>query len=176
MKLREYRKEDADIICSWIRDEKSLYQWSADRIGIFPISGDDLNKNYEPFLTSDRFIPLTAVDSSDRVTGHLFIRYPDANDRTRVRFGFVIIDPAVRGCGKGKEMLEKAIGYAKNILKAETVTLGVFANNHAAKHCYESVGFRPVGENTSYQMTIGRWECIEMALALKLPGAAGQEK
>ncbi len=172
MRLRKYRKEDADIICSWIQDEKSLYQWSADRIGIFPISGDDLNRNYEPFLASDRFIPLTAVDSSDRITGHLFIRYPDADDRTRVRFGFVIIDPAIRGCGKGKEMLRKAIDYAGNVLNAETVSLGVFANNSAARHCYESVGFRSMGESTFYQMAIGRWECIEMVMVLKSGGVA----
>ncbi len=170
MRLREYRKEDADIICGWIRDEKSLYEWSADRIGIFPISGNDLNRNYEPFLAGDRFIPLTAVDSSDRVTGHLFIRYPDENDHTRVRFGFVIIDPAVRGCGKGKEMLEKAIDYAENVLNAEIVTLGVFANNPAARHCYDSVGFRPVGKSKFYQMAVGRWECIEMALVLHSGG------
>ena len=164
MILREYRKEDADIICSWIRDEKSLYQWSADRLGRFPVSGDDLNRSYEPVLGCGLFFPLTAVDASGHAAGHLFIRIPDAGDRTRVRFGFVIIDPALRGCGKGREMLQNALDYAQKVLKAETVTLGVFANNPAARHCYESVGFRPVGENTFYEMPVGRWECIEMEL------------
>ncbi len=62
MKLRKYRKEDSATICSWIQDEKSLYQWSADRIGKFPLMDDDLNKDYEPVISSDSFIPLSAVD------------------------------------------------------------------------------------------------------------------
>lgn len=47
MKLRKYKKEDANIVCSWIKDEKSLYQWSADRIGKYPFAAGDLNRNYE---------------------------------------------------------------------------------------------------------------------------------
>lgn len=43
MKLKEYQQEDSAIICSWIKDEKSLYQWSANRIGKFPLSGNELN-------------------------------------------------------------------------------------------------------------------------------------
>ena len=35
MELKKYEKEDSAIICSWIKDEKSLYQWSADRIEKF---------------------------------------------------------------------------------------------------------------------------------------------
>ena len=46
MKLRKYEKDDSAIICSWIKDEMSLYQWSADRIGKFIILDDDLNKDY----------------------------------------------------------------------------------------------------------------------------------
>lgn len=105
MKLRNYRREDSATICSWIQDEKSLYQWSADRIGKFPLMGDDLNKDYEPVISSDRFIPLSAVDEMDNVVGHLFIRYPNETDNETVRFGYVIINPAIRGGGKGKEML-----------------------------------------------------------------------
>lgn len=30
MKLRPYKPEDSQIICSWVTDEKTLFQWSAD--------------------------------------------------------------------------------------------------------------------------------------------------
>ena len=46
MKLRKYEKEDSKIICSWVKDSKTLFQWSADRIGKFPLQGDELNENY----------------------------------------------------------------------------------------------------------------------------------
>ena len=166
MKLRNYRREDSAIICSWIQDEKSLYQWSADRIEKFPLMDDDLDKDYEPVISSDRFIPLSAVDEMDNVVGHLFIRYPNETDNSTVRFGYVIINPEIRGGGKGKEMLYLAIEYARNELNASKITLGVFANNDNARYCYEAVGFQPVGKIEIYKMSIGEWECIEMELPL----------
>lgn len=77
MKLRKYQKEDSAIICSWIKDEKSLYQWSADKIGKFPLADDDLDKNYKPNISNNKFIPLTAIDEDGKAIGHLLIRYPD---------------------------------------------------------------------------------------------------
>lgn len=164
MKLRKYRKEDSATICSWIQDETSLYQWSADRIGKFPIMDDDLNKDYEPVISSDSFIPLSAVDEMDNVVGHLFIRYPDETDNSTVRFGYVIVNPEIRGCGKGKEMLRLAVDYARDVLNASKITLGVFANNDSARYCYEAADFRSIGKIETYKMSIGEWECIEMEL------------
>ena len=164
MKLRKYQKEDSEIICSWIRDEKSLYQWSANRIGKFPIKGNDLNEDYKNMIKSNKFIPLSAIDDKDNLVGHLYIRYPYEKDDSVVRFGFVIVNPVLRGQGNGKKMLNLAIDYAKNILCASKITLGVFTNNDSAKYCYESVGFKPVGENEIYKMPIGEWECTEMEL------------
>lgn len=167
MKLRKYKKEDSAIICSWITDEYSLYQWSADRIEKFPLNDDDLNDYYKPLVTSDRFIPLTAVDEMDNVIGHLFIRYPDASDNNLVRFGFVIVNPTMRKCGNGKEMLKLAINYSKNVLNASKITLGVFLNNDSARYCYESVGFVSKGIIETYKIAIGEWKCLEMELILK---------
>lgn len=166
MRLRKYIKEDSATICSWIKDEKSLYQWSADRIGKFPLLDDDLNRNYESVIISDKFIPLSAIDEEDNIVGHLFIRYPNEKENSTVRFGYVIVNPTIRGCGKGKEMLHLAIDYVKNVLNAAKITLGVFTNNDSARYCYEAVGFRSVGKTELYKMTIGEWECIEMELSL----------
>ena len=129
MKLEKYQEEDAAIICSWIKDEKSLYQWSANRIGKFPISDNDLKEDYAVMIKGCKFIPLSAFDDNGNLVGHLYIRYPDKNNNSIVRFGFVIVDPNLRGCGKGKKMLQLAIDYAKNILGASKITLGVFINN-----------------------------------------------
>ena len=164
MELKKYDKKDSAIICSWIKDEKSLYQWSANRIGKFPLAENDLNEDYAPMIKSNRFIPLSAFDDNGNLAGHMYIRYPNEEDDSIVRFGFVIIDPDLRGHGNGKKMLQLAIDYAKNILGASKITLGVFTNNESARYCYESVGFRPVGKTEIYKMPIGEWECIEMEL------------
>lgn len=166
MELRKYQKEDSAVICSWIKDEKSLYQWSADRIGKFPLADNDLNENYAPVIKSNRFIPLSAVDNKGNLVGHLFIRYPDEKDDSIVRFGFVIVDSALRECGNGKKMLQLAIDYAKNILHASKITLGVFTNNDSARYCYESAVFQATGLIETYKMPIGEWECSEMELLM----------
>ena len=164
MRLRSYRKEDSAVICGWIRDEESLYKWSADRIGLFPLPAEALNDQYGPKTGSGRFFPMTAVDEAGRVLGHLIIRYPDEADNSTVRFGFVIVDPALRGRGFGKEMLRLAVAYAVRELKASRITLGVFANNPPARACYEAVGFRATGETCLCRMAAGEWECVEMEL------------
>lgn len=164
MELRKYQSSDSPIICGWIKDEKSLYQWSANVIGTFPIADEALNEHYAPVIKSDKFIPLSAVDEEGNLVGHIRIRYPDEADDSTVRFGFVIVDPVLRGCGNGKRMLQLAIDYAQNVLCASQITLGVFTNNDAARRCYESVGFRPIGKTEIYKMPIGEWECVEMEL------------
>lgn len=167
MKLKKYQPEDAAIICSWIQDEKSLYQWSANCIGKFPVTGNDLNENYAPQIPSNRFIPLSAFDDTGNLVGHFYIRYPEEDNDSLVRFGFVILDPVLRGQGNGKKMLQLAIDYARNSLGASKITLGVFANNDSARYCYESVGFHPVGKTEIYKMPIGEWECVEMELIIE---------
>ena len=166
MKLRPYKPEDSQIICSWVKDEKTLFQWSADRIGKFPLTGNELNENYADRKADVDFFPLTAVDETEKVIGHLFILIPDLNVKKSVRFGFVIVTPEIRGKGFGKKMLELAIEYAKKELKATRATLGVFANNPKAKACYEAVGFRPY--NKRVMNILGAdWECIDMEMELK---------
>ena len=164
MKLRKYQSSDSPIICGWIKDEKSLYQWSANVIGTFPLAEDALNEHYAPMAKCDKFIPLSALDEEGNLVGHIRIRYPDEADNHTVRFGFVIVDPDLRGRGNGKQMMQLAIDYAKNVLCASKITLGVFTNNDRARHCYESVGFRSIGKTEIYKMPIGEWECIEMEL------------
>lgn len=161
MQLRNYRSEDSQIICSWVKDEKSLFQWSADRIGKYPLSGNELNENYATANVGIDFFPLTAIDENENVIGHLFIRLPDPEKKTVVRFGFVIVSSEIRGKGYGKKMLELAIEYARKELNANKITLGVFENNPKAQRCYESVGFTTVNKCTiSIQNT--DWLCIEM--------------
>lgn len=163
MVLRAYQKADADIICTWLRSEKELYQWSADRFCKFPLTGADIEENYAPQTAGGRFIPLTAIDDEDHVIGHFIIRYPKEDDDTSVRFGFVVLDPAYRGKGCGSQMIRLGIAYAKENLHVQRIDLGVFANNEGAKHCYEAAGFREYSRRQC-EMPIGTWECIDMEL------------
>ena len=166
MKLRPFTIEDARIVCSWLRTEEELYRWSADRFNKFPLYAEDIQKNYAPQIGTGRFFPLAMVDDEDHLLGHFIIRYPKEDDDSSVRFGFVIVDPTMRGKGYGKEMLRLGVQYVKEHLKSDRIDLGVFANNDSAKYCYEAAGFKEYGRRTC-EMPIGTWDCIDMELFLR---------
>lgn len=166
LKLRPYKPSDAEAIVSWIKDERALRKWSSDRYGAYPISAEDINHKYldcngdceEP----DNFYPMTLVDEGGPV-GHLILRYTD-EAKSVIRFGFVIVDDSRRGRGYGKKMLQMAIRYAFDMLKAEKITLGVFENNPSAYFCYKAAGFQeiPMEEEFLFEILGEQWKCIEL--------------
>lgn len=164
LRLRPYKACDAQAITKWIKDEHSFYQWSADRFGHYPIVPKDMNDYYDQNKDNDSFWAMTAFDDSGLV-GHLIMRFPDS-DRSKLRFGFVIVNDSLRGRGYGKEMLTLAAKYAFEIVKVQRITLGVFENNERARRCYESCGFRAVkgAEPERYECMGELWNCIEMEM------------
>ena len=165
MRLRAYVREDSPVIAKWIGTEKELYQWSADRYGFFPLLDYSIDENYAPAMETGRFIPLTIVDEDACIVGHLIIRYPDENDDSSVRLGFVVVDPAKRGKGFGSELIRLAVEYVKSNLTATRVDLGVFDNNPNARKCYESAGFKVYGSHL-IDTPFGKWNCSDLELFL----------
>ena len=140
LRLRPYKTCDAKAIVTWTDNERDFRKWSADRYDHYPISAADMNSYYAQFADKDDHFEMTAFDESG-IVGHLIMRFIDEN-KSNLHFGFVIIDPAKRGKGYGKQMLELAIKYGFEILKADKITLGVYANNPGAIKCYKAVGFK----------------------------------
>ncbi len=165
MKLRAYTREDSPIIASWVRNEKELYQWSANIYGFYPLLPYSIDDNYVEAMKGGRFIPLTGINEEGKVVAHIIIRYPKENDDSSVRLGFVIVDPDIRGKGYGRELMQLAVQYVRDNLTATRVDLGVFENNPKAKKCYESAGFTDFGEHT-IDTPFGEWRCIDMELYL----------
>ena len=166
MKLRPYKPDDAKTIIGWIKDERALRLWSADRYGAYPVTAKDMNYKYMECNgdceESDNFYPMTAV-SEEGIVGHLILRYTDKAQKT-IRIGFVIVDDTKRGKGYGKRMIQMAIRYAFDMLQAEKVTLGVFENNPSAYYCYKAAGFQEIPQEKRYIFDFygEQWACIEM--------------
>ena len=139
--LRPFNINDAPTILSWCKDRHAFRLWSADRYKEFPAQPNDMMEQYN----GDNMYPLTAV-VNDIIVGHILLRYP-TEDKTHIRFGFVIVDDSKRGMGYGKQMLRLAIDFAQRELGAQMVSLGVFCDNLSAIECYKSVGFRITGED-----------------------------
>ena len=171
LKLRPYKPCDAQVILGWCKDEVTFRRWTSDRYDAYPITAEDMNKKYidcnGDCLEPDNFFPMTAFDESG-VVGHLIMRFTD-EEKSVLRFGFVILNDAIRGKGYGKEMIRLALKYAFEILRVEKVTIGVFENNPAAYHCYKAVGFQNVKLEKEIRCQIcgETWNILELELERK---------
>lgn len=155
LRIRPYKDADAKKILSWSKDELSFYKWNAGVAGKYPLTE-------EQFGAVKNLMPFTMIEDNE-VVGFFTFRDPN-EDGKDIRFGFVIVDPALRGKGYGKKMLQLGIIYAKEVYCSEKVSLGVFENNEPAYRCYKSVGFREKGEIDHYEVMGETWNCIEMEL------------
>lgn len=168
MRLRPYKPCDASTILSWIRDEDTFQKWSTDRYPCYPITAADMNHKYldcnGDCVEPDNFYPMTAFDESG-VVGHLILRFTD-EQKTVLRFGFVIVDDSKRGRGYGREMLRLSLQFAFEILKVRKVTLGVLENNPGAYRCYKAAGFWdvPMDPPEYYPFMGEKVKCLELEL------------
>ena len=159
MTLRQFNINDASTILSWCKDKHAFRLWSADRYKDFPAMPEEM---LEQYMGNHMYLLTAVVD--DIVVGHILLRFP-SEDKSVIRFGFVIVDDSKRGRGYGKQMLHLAIDYAKQELGAQKITLGVFCDNISAVECYKSVGFRTTGTD-SYPIDGEDWKGFEMELML----------
>lgn len=155
--LRLYKREDAETILSWCKDDVSFYRWSAGVLGNFPIT-------VEKFKFVEALMPFVAFDETG-IVGFFTLRNPNKS-LDELRFGFVIVNPSCRRKGYGKKMIEMGIKFAFEIYGAKRVSLGVFDNNIPAYNCYKAVGFNDVVTPTieKYNVLGEEWSCKELVL------------
>ena len=139
MNIREYNGDkDFPVIRNWITDERTHAMWCANRTD-FPLQKESfdllLNDMAERF--GDK--PYVAVDGDGTVEG--FFCYSLNQDTQEGMLKYVMVDPARRGRGLGREMIRHAVQYAFDVTGADAVHLMVFSANERARKCYESVGF-----------------------------------
>lgn len=164
LRLRPYKKQDAETIISWIGDERMFRLWSGDRYNKFPITAEDMNQFYMECEEQGDFYEMTALDEMG-IVGHFTLRSVEENPY----LCFVIIDPKKRGIGYGKEMLSLALRYAFEILRVAKVSLNVFENNESAYFCYKALGFKEAEEKTESCQIMGEsWNRLQMEIS-RLP-------
>ncbi len=161
LRLRPYKNTDAETIVQWLEDERTFRFWCADKYSRFPVSDVEMNDYY---LARECIYPMTAEDD-EGIAGHLTLRYENS-ELTDIRLGFVIVDPARRGRGYGRELVRLAAKYAFIFMGAEKVGLSVFENNTRAHACYLSAGFRDVTDRVyrPYTYKGEEWYCRNLEM------------
>ena len=166
MKFRAFESNDAQTIISWIKDEYSFRQWSADTYNNYPALPSDIIARYAEISENHKGLvyPLMFTDG-DETIGHLIVRVLD-KEQGLIRFGYIIVDSEKRGKGYGSKMLRSALDFAQNELGAKRVTLGVFENNPSAYRCYKAVGFNEF-DSTETIINGEPWKCLELEYLIK---------
>ncbi len=155
LRIRPYKSTDAETILSWCREERAFYQWTAGVMGDYPITTKE-------FGFVENLMAFTAFDETG-IQGFLTMRNP-GESLDELRFGFIIVNPDVRGKGYGKAMLQLGLKFAFEVYGAKKVSLGVFENNLPAYHCYKAAGFNDVVLDTieTYSVLGEDWKCREL--------------
>ena len=154
IRIRPYKDSDEAEVLSWCTDEDTCYKWTAGILGDYPITP-------EQFRWTGDLMRFTALEDT-RVAGFFTMRNP-RESQDELRFGFVIVDPRLRGKGVGKAMLQLGLEYAFRIYKAKTVSLGVFEDNIRAYRCYRAAGFRETGKKETYSIRGESRTAIDLA-------------
>ena len=159
LELRPYEDADAAVILSWPVSETAFYKWTAGVLGPYPLTEERFGR----LRMASRF---TLLDGGVPA-GFFTLRRPE-DDPAAVRFGFVIVDPAKRGRGYGREMLRLGLLYARSLPGVRRATLAVFENNEPAWRCYRAAGFRDLDlpEPETYTVLGETWRCRTMEAGL----------
>lgn len=140
LRLREYQNSDARRIVAWLEDERQFVRWAAGRMQ-WPLTEERFQAFAAELLKDSRTMLVTAADELNEPVGFLCMTKADY-EKHRIHFCFMVVSNKSRGKGYGTQMLQQAIRYAAELLQMQRITLRVFANNAAARHCYQKIGFK----------------------------------
>ncbi len=157
--LRPYRPEDEAQVLRWAADELTYWRWSAGSLGSWPLAAGALNKRLACYPVCSTLVWYWEGSPAGFV--HL---YPQPDAEHGIRFGYVLLDPALRGGGLGKRMIACALHDARSRMKAHSQHLAVYENNPAAIACYKACGFLPdEGKPQRVDTCMGeKWTCLQM--------------
>lgn len=162
MQLRPYQSDDAELISSWVRDERTHALWCANLFP-YPATAESIEA-----LRADVFARWTArcyvATEIDGTPAGCFFLHKNVEKRDAY-LTFVVVDSRRRGEGLGTAMLRLAAGLAFSDGSMDTLSLKVFDVNTAALRCYRAVGFDVVEQSPNALCFRGEcWGSCRMSL------------
>lgn len=133
-RLARFAPGHAALVASWIRDEREGY-WVAPQSRP-PVDAAAVLSWQAP--DRDGLVLLTVNDSSPVAYGEVNMLHGRPR---RYWIGHLVVDPARRSQGIGRELVDRLARWAVDYRAALSVTLVVFRENIAAIRCYSAAGF-----------------------------------
>ena len=159
MRLRATTPADPDVFLGWVPSEADMVLWSGPSF-TWPLDRGQL----EVYLGHDQRRYWTGLhpESGDPV-GHASLLVDE--EAPMMRLGCILLDPAARGRGLGRELISTAVRTGFEITDLPAMKLGVYAHNTAARGVYESLGFQETGRVSSTEVGGRQWHALEMELS-----------
>ncbi len=141
MRLVENRPLDLDTLAELLgdRDDLSLV-WPAAR---YPFDANQWREALDPAEGHISFW----VAEGDATFGHAALCATQTPGCYAV--SYLYLRRNLRGQGRGRRLLGLLEGYARDQLRAHTLTLVVRDDNHQGVRCYGGYGFRPMAKEGS---------------------------
>jgi RimJ/RimL family protein N-acetyltransferase len=157
---------DGERLMRWISSEEELVRWAGTSLG-FPFTSEEARRPFEQALAMPEEQHAFRVRVGEAVVGHIELRRINREHGT-ARVGRVLLDPARRGQGLGRAMLQALVDHAFGELGLRRLDLRVFPDNAAARRCYEAVGFVQEGvEREALRIGAVHWDLVSMGMLRK---------
>lgn len=134
--LRAFAEHDDAALISWLRTPEELALFTGPRL-TWPLTTDQLDE----LRATPEFSAFTAVDEHGTAVGHIEL-VSTGTDSARV--ARVLVDPAQRGRGLGRQLMRGIIAIASR-RGIRSLALFVIEGNAPAITLYENLGFEHRG-------------------------------
>lgn len=156
MEFRRATTADAETICTWVTNAEDTYLFAGPSLKYPFTAADFLNPG------GSGWAALALVDDGQTVAT---ASYRMVDDHT-LRVGRILVDPAMRGRGYGRAMVEHLLALAQDLPGVTAVNLSVFVHNTAARTLYEWLGFAVVETFTAAGPDGRPWQGLRMKIDL----------
>ncbi len=128
----EVSDTDLDELMSWFQAAADVDIWGGPRFR-FPFTKATFRKDcHWGRMPGFR---LNSPAGEFAAFGQMYQRYG------RINFARLVVNPAMRGQGVGKRLVERLIETGPKLFEADEFSLFVYRHNTAALACYRSMGF-----------------------------------
>ncbi|MCA7015313.1 GNAT family N-acetyltransferase [Dickeya dadantii] len=132
MSLVDFTPADYPRLIRWVDSAELNLLWGGPTYS-FPLTATQITDH----LANPQFVPYLFEHQGD-IVGFVELYQVEPHHSRLCR---VFIDPAYRGRGLARAMLQAAIRQAVERFEAQAVSLSVFSHNRSALRCYQSLGF-----------------------------------
>jgi diamine N-acetyltransferase len=127
-----------------------------------PMTLEEETAWYDRSVREDQFVFTIYERATGRPVGNCDLFAVDFRNR-RAEVGIMIGEPDARGRGYGTEAMRLLLDFGFTALGLHSIMLDTYEYNHAARRCYEKVGFREIGRRRESNWSNGRfWDKIYM--------------